>query len=72
VADLRAIRSDVAAIRETQEEHGQRLNRIEAAIAGVRRDQASDAENVAHHSMRIDRLSERLDKIERRLELSDG
>lgn len=34
---LRAIRGDLADMRETQRDHGHRLTRIEASVAGVRR-----------------------------------
>lgn len=68
---LRAIRQDIKAIRDTQDEHGYRLNRIEQAIAGMRRDQAGDAENVAHHSVRLDQLMSRIERIEHRLESSE-
>ena len=68
---LRTIRAAVGEIKTTQSEHGERLNRIEQGIAGVRRDQAYDAENAAHQSSRLDRLAERIARIERRLELAD-
>lgn len=69
---LRAIRSDVADVKATQEEHGLRLTRIEQGLAGLRREQAYDAETAAHHSSRIDRLVQRIDRIEKRLELTDN
>lgn len=68
---LRHIRARVDGIADTQAEHGHRLNRIESAIAGLRRESASDAENAAEQSARIDRLAERMERIERRLELSE-
>ncbi|MDB5970111.1 MAG: hypothetical protein JWQ90_2561 [Hydrocarboniphaga sp.] len=68
---LRAIRSDVAAMRETQKDHGYRLTRIEAAMAGLRRDQAADAEGAAHFESRLDRMNERMERIERRLEIAE-
>ncbi|MGQ0621511.1 MAG: hypothetical protein ACT4QA_16585 [Panacagrimonas sp.] len=66
---LRAIRSDLGAVRENQSDHGHRLTRIEASIAGVRREQALDAEAVAHVEARFDRMTDRIDRIERRLDL---
>ncbi|HEX8444217.1 MAG TPA: hypothetical protein VF631_11285 [Allosphingosinicella sp.] len=41
---LRAIRVDLAAVREVQGEHGLRLTELAVGIAGLRRDQAHDAE----------------------------
>jgi hypothetical protein len=35
---LRAIRSDVTALRDTQREHGVRLTELASAMAGLRRD----------------------------------
>jgi hypothetical protein len=66
---LRAIRSDVHEIRNAQQEQSQRLIRME--LAALRRDQASDAENVMHLGARVDKLSEEIDRIKRRLELID-
>jgi len=39
------------------------------AIAGLRRDSALSEETIAEHSIRFDRLTERIERIERRLEL---
>lgn len=68
---LRIIRADVHEIRHVQQEQGQRLIRMELALAALRRDQASDAENVAHLGVRVDKLSDEIDRIKRRLELID-
>jgi predicted trehalose synthase len=56
-------------IERKLDEHTQRLGRIEVALAGMRRDQALAEEAGADQSVRIDRLNERIDRIERRLEL---
>jgi hypothetical protein len=68
---LRAIRADIAEMLAEQREHGDRLARIEVALAGIRRDQANDAENTAALWVRIDGLRHRIERIERRLELTD-
>jgi chromosome segregation ATPase len=52
------------------DEHTQRLGRIEMAVAGLRRDIALTDEATAEQSLRIDHLSERIERIERRLELA--
>jgi hypothetical protein len=57
-------------IAQTQTEHGHRLSRIELAVASLRRDQAIDAEGAANQSARIDTVVERLDRIERRLDIA--
>ncbi|HMG51491.1 MAG TPA: hypothetical protein VK597_12870 [Inquilinus sp.] len=69
---LRAVRADVSAIRETLGEHGHRLYRIETGLAGVRREVAGDAEDIAHLGARIDRLREELDQIKRRLDITEA
>ena len=69
---LRAIRADIASVREVQGEHGVRLTEIASAVAGLRRDQALDAETAAHLAARVDRLRDELERIKRRLDLTDG
>ena len=69
---LRAMRGDLSEIRESQREHGHRLYRMETELAGLRRDQANDAEGAAHLNARLDRLRDDVDRIKRRLELQEG
>jgi len=45
---LRAIRTDVAALRDDMREVKLRLNEVQGSVTGLRRDQAHDAETVAH------------------------
>lgn len=52
------------------DEHTNRLGRIEITASSVRRDVAHNEETWAEQSVRIDHLSERLERIERRLEIS--
>ena len=49
-----------------------RLSRLEEGQARVRRDQAVDAETVTHLQAQLDRYSERLERIERRLDIGDA
>ena len=48
-----------------------RQTETHAAVLAVRRDQVNDAEMSAHLSVRVDAMSDRIDRIERRLELND-
>jgi hypothetical protein len=48
-----------------------RLTRLELLFAGLRRDQANDAESAAYLSARTDKIKERINRIERRLDLVD-
>lgn len=68
---LRGIRGDVAAIRDVQREHGVRLAELGTGLAGLRRDNAGDAEVSAHLAVRIDRLRDEVDRIKQRLEIAD-
>jgi hypothetical protein len=68
---LRAIRTDMRDLRDTLMEQGQRLTRIEIGLAGLRRDQGADAAGVAEMGLRIDRLTEKVQRIEHRLDFAD-
>lgn len=68
---LRAVRADLREMRDTMQEQGHRLSRIEIGLAGLRRDQGSDAEGVAEMGLRIDRLVQQVRRIEHRLDLAD-
>ncbi|MBE7567567.1 hypothetical protein [Acidithiobacillus sp. HP-11] len=57
-------------IERKLEEVVTRLGALEVSVASVRRDIAHNEENTAAMSVRMDRLNERIDRIERRLELS--
>ena len=48
----------------------QRVGALEIAVAGLRREVGSLAEADAHLSVRMDRFSDRLDRLERRLEIA--
>ena len=47
----------------------QRLTATERGISGIKRDQADTYDDQSHQQLSIDRLSERVERIERRLEL---
>jgi cob(I)alamin adenosyltransferase len=68
---LRAMRGDMHEMKDMLREHGHRLTRIEISIASLRRDQASDAEGVAHLEARIDRLTNEVSRIKQRLDIID-
>ena len=68
---LKAVRTELATMREELREVRDRENDTHGAVLAVRRDQAQDAETGAHLAVRVDRLTDRLERIERRLELSD-
>jgi len=69
---LKALRADTAALRSILGAHGERLNRIEIGVSRYRRDQAQDAETVAHMEARLDRPRDDIAMIKRRLDLRDA
>ena len=69
---LRRIDKRTTRIEETQIEHGERLTTIKRMLANLRREQALDAEARADLEMRIDRLAAEVNRIKRRLDLSDA
>jgi hypothetical protein len=66
---LRHIRGRVDAMHDQLRDLTLRVGAVEVAIAGLRRDDASIAEAVAHLGARVDRLSDRVERVERRLDL---
>lgn len=69
---LRAIRSTLDSHGRMFTEQGMRLTEIAGSIAGLRRDQALDAEANAHLAARLDRLRDDVERIKRRLDLSEA
>ncbi|OCX75602.1 hypothetical protein [Acidithiobacillus thiooxidans] len=68
---LRKIRTELDAARERDHEILARLSGIETGLTRIARDEAGNyAENIQDRHA-IDRIRERLDRIERRLELAD-
>jgi len=65
---LKRLQAGLSRIERTQEEHTLRLGRIENTLGRL---QSQHEEDYALHSTRIDRLNERILRIERRLELID-
>ena len=68
---LRSIRSDITGMRDDIREIKQRLSNLESGIGSLKRDTADlYTENAAQH-LRYDRLADRIEKIEKRLELTN-
>ncbi len=70
---LRALRSEIISFRtESQSEFSEvkhRLTRIESSLAGMRGENVGTQEDVYRQQGVIDLIKERLQKIEKRLEL---
>jgi hypothetical protein len=67
-ARLHAKLNDMA---QWQSETGARLTAIERHLAGVRRDAVLDAETTVNVQAQVSRLGDRIERIERRLDLVD-
>lgn len=68
---LRAIRATLADHGHLLQQHSVRFTEL-AAAAGLRRDQALDAEAGAHLAARVDRLRDDVERIKRRLDIVDA
>ena len=66
---LRAIHGDISELKSEQREQRGRLAAIEQSLSHIERD---GAEQRAEIGGRFDRLLDRLEKIERRLDLRDA
>jgi predicted nuclease with TOPRIM domain len=66
---LRALRSGQERIEHELRELKSRITSVEAGIASLRRDSADFATTAAEQHARYDRLADRIDRIEKRLEL---
>jgi hypothetical protein len=68
---LRAIRGDLALLREGQAEIALRLGSVEQQLVGLRRDIVDLRADFVRLEHRIDRMETRVEHIERRLGLVD-
>jgi len=66
---LKRIQAELAVIREHNREVITRLGSLEAAVARVGRDQAANYSEVINDRNVIDTLRDRIERLERRLEL---
>ena len=69
IEHLRAIRTDIGMIKEDVREVKTRITHVEAGIASLKRDSAHQYDETAAANAKFDRITERIEKIEKRLEL---
>lgn len=74
IEHLKALRNDVRSFREEVHHEftdiKQRLNTVERGIAGVRHENADTFDNYVRQQVSLDRLVERMERVEKRLELT--
>jgi septal ring factor EnvC (AmiA/AmiB activator) len=69
---LKLIQAELAASKDRDAEILMRLANIESGLARVTRDEAMNYAEIVQDRHSVDKLKERIERIERRLELSDG
>jgi len=67
---LQQCQAGLARIEHKQDEAVTRLGRLEVALAALRRDVAHAEEGAAEGGVRVNHLAERIEPIERRLDLA--
>ena len=66
---LRRLDGKIDQVLATQGNHGRRLTALEVAVGNLA---STELSHYANTAMRIDHMSERIDRIERRLDLTGG
>ena len=69
IEHLRPIRAGIALIKDDIREVKTRITHVDARIASLKRDAAQQYDESAAANARFDRITERIEKIERRLDL---
>jgi septal ring factor EnvC (AmiA/AmiB activator) len=67
---LRRMDDKIDGLRDDMREVNTRLTSVDLGLAAVRREIAVLAEADAHLSARIDRLTDRIERVERRLDIA--
>lgn len=67
---LRGMRAGLERIEHELREIKTRVTSVEAGIAGIRRDSANDNDKLVNQQVGLDELKNRIERIEKRLELS--
>ncbi len=68
---LRVIRSDIGLLRDDSREIKSRLTSVEQGMSVLRKDSAAQYSDVVDTHSRYDRLAERIEMIEKRLEIAE-
>jgi septal ring factor EnvC (AmiA/AmiB activator) len=69
IEHLRAIRSEIAAVKADTTDTRQRVGSVETSIIDMRRNVVHLFEDMAHQQITMDKLLDRVQRIEKRLDL---
>lgn len=69
---LRGMRAGQERIEHELREIKNRITSLEGGVAGIRRDSAHDNDKIVGQQVGLDHLAERLERIEKRLELASA
>lgn len=69
IEHLRAIRNEIAAVKADTTDTRQRLCSVEISIGDMRRNIVHFFEDMAHQQITMDKLLDRVQRIEKRLDL---
>lgn len=67
---LRGMRGSQERMEHELREIKNRITSVEAGVAGIRRDAAHDNDKIVQQQMGLDQLTERMERIEKRLEIA--
>jgi RNA:NAD 2'-phosphotransferase (TPT1/KptA family) len=70
IEHLRAMRSEIAAVKADTTDTRQRIGSVETSIIDMRRNVVHLFEDMAHQQITMDKLLDRVQRIEKRLDLS--
>lgn len=69
IEHLRAMRSDIASVKADTSDMRQRVGSIDTSVVDMRRNVVHLFEEIAHYQVTMDKMLERVQRIERRLDL---
>lgn len=69
IEHLRAMRTEIAAVKADTSDTRQRVGNVEASIVDMRRNVVHLFEDMAHQQITMDKLLDRVQRIEKRLDL---
>ena len=70
IEHLKAIRTEIAAVKSDTADTRQRLVSVETSVIDMQRNVVHVFEDLAHQQLTMDKLLDRVQRIEKRLELS--